>query len=332
MCDEHKDLFDISFHARSSCTLRLLTQAVGMLRSSPPQLLRGWDAVPAHLLSRPVTKDMKFPSLPLPAGHHHPSCIPPAGCLGSNSAGHTCFDRHTSSPNLSVLPPPPSFIHAAAFAQSWGSFLYGALRNKTSESCLPTGNIKGGNTAQAANIFTASKSFPVSGSLHRDCLTAPGCAQESLAPRVSYLLAGPRPRGSSPSQGRARPPLIACATREMGLCSSHYLLFIDKAVTLDSFLKLIHHVLLSSPVRRQDERRTACGEGGRIYSAASVPGTEPAVGNPSLTFLVEGWLTQPRSITSCRAHLTFPEPDWWENTHPHPSPQNSGDEQTESKE
>lgn len=46
---------------------------------------------------------------------------------------------------------------------------------------------------QAANIFTASKSFPVSGSLHRDRLAAPACAQERLVPRVSYLAAGPRP-------------------------------------------------------------------------------------------------------------------------------------------
>ena len=46
---------------------------------------------------------------------------------------------------------------------------------------------------QAVNVFTASKSFPVSGSLHRDCLAALGCAQERLAPQVSYLPAGPRP-------------------------------------------------------------------------------------------------------------------------------------------
>lgn len=143
---------------------------------------------------------------------------------------------------------------------------------------------------QAANVFTASKLFPVSGSLHGDRLAAPGCAQETLAPRVSGVPAGPRPRGSSPSQGRARSPLTACASREMGLCSSHYLLFIDKAVTLDSFLKLIHHVLLSSPAHHQAERRTVCGGGGRIYSAGSAAGPEPAAGNaPCPSRRWDGW-------------------------------------------
>lgn len=76
----------------------------------------------------------------------------------------------------------------------------------------------------------------------------PQAVHQTLAPRVSHFLAGPRSQGSSPSPGKARSQLLACASWEMGLCSSHYLLFIDKAVTLDSFLKLIYHVLSPLPL------------------------------------------------------------------------------------
>lgn len=87
---------------------------------------------------------------------------------------------------------------------------------------------------QEANVLTAFNSLSVSGSCS-EAVFLPQAVHQTLAPRVSHLLVSPRSQGSSPSQGKARSQLLACASWEMGLCSSHYLLFIDKAVTLDSF-------------------------------------------------------------------------------------------------
>lgn len=126
------------------------------------------------------------------------------------------------------------FSHPAAFAQNWDSFPSRVLWKKPSENCVPNENTRRGNSMQEANVLTAFNSLSVSGSCS-EAVFLPQAVHQTLAPRVSHLLVSPRSQGSSPSQGKARSQLLACASWEMGLCSSHYLLFIDKAVTLDSF-------------------------------------------------------------------------------------------------
>lgn len=163
MCDEHRDLFDISFHARSGCTPRLLTQAAGMLPSSPPGRV---GCCPRAPVTAPGHQRHEVSS---PPWRFQRRAVAPAAChrLGAWQqwrGGYLLRPACRSSPHLSVLP--PSLSHAAEFAWSWGSFLHGALWNQTSESRLPNANTEGGNTVQAAKTFTASKSFPVSGSLH----------------------------------------------------------------------------------------------------------------------------------------------------------------------
>lgn len=129
---------------------------------------------------------------------------------------------------------------------------------------------------------TAFEPFPVHRSPHRHRPADAG----GIRPTGLCLALGPRLHRDSPSQGRARSPLISHASWEMGLCSSHYLLFIDKAATLDSSLKRIHHVVLPRSARSREER-------GQELRRSPGAGT--------------GTLTQPGSTTTrgrCRAHPT----------------------------
>lgn len=86
-----------------------------------------------------------------------------AGSTALPTRGQLCSEGAMlrGSANLNTPALSPSLIQAAVFAGSWGSFLYGALQNKTLESCLPAGNMKGGTIACATNIFTTFKPFPV---------------------------------------------------------------------------------------------------------------------------------------------------------------------------
>lgn len=146
-----------------------------------------------------LTTGMKSHSLMSLAAQFHASCIPPSAATARNvpaSANALLFARPVSvSP-----PPPPSFIHAAAFAQSWESFLHGPLRNKTPQSHLPTGDIKGGNIMQVANIFIASELLPQGASLHWD-IFQPWMEQDSCPNGFLIYLWVQGPCGSAPSQG-----------------------------------------------------------------------------------------------------------------------------------
>lgn len=94
ICDEHRDLFDISFPARSSCTLRLLTQALGMPRSS---------GAAGRVACRPSTPGIA------PSDQRNDDSSPAAASCATSawrrptSAGRTRFSL--SSPNLSARPP-----------------------------------------------------------------------------------------------------------------------------------------------------------------------------------------------------------------------------------
>ena len=156
--DEHRGLPDTSSHARSGCALRLPRRS-GALLPAPSQ--HG----PRHP-QRPETRSIprcRFQRCRIsrlhPASRTPRRGPAPSGALLRTKPFSAC---------------PPSFTQAAALGQSLGSFPRRALHSKTSESCLPAGNIKGGNTVRATSAFTASKLLPVSSPLRREPLAAPG--------------------------------------------------------------------------------------------------------------------------------------------------------------
>lgn len=165
------------------------------------ELLRGWDAVSAC----PATKDTTFPSVPLPAVQHQPSCAPASTSTLSSRPFSASPVIYSELGEFSILSPLEQAIRA--LCAKW--------KHKKRKFCA---------RGKCLNSFQVALCC-CSGS---EAVLLPQAVHQTLAPRVSHFLAGPRSRGSCPSQGKARSQLLACASWEMGLCSSHYLLFIDK--------------------------------------------------------------------------------------------------------